>query len=364
MNRTLALMAVYEENSYNPTTFFASMFRVTPASFFNTEAVSLDVVRNDNSVAITVQDVSAGYRMNVESIFKNGEFTPPPFKEAFTVNAFELLKRQPGQNPFQNPDLRMTLIEKVYRGANGIARKIRNAGELQASQVLLTGKADFKDENGNILYTLDYGADASHFPTAGTAWNLPGADIIGDLDALANVIRSTGGVVPNQLVFGSAAWGAAMGNEAFMARFNIRNANFGAINMPEQIGNGGTYHGQITVGMYTYQVWTNDTVYEDPETKEMVPYMSPSKVLMKSTTSRLDAAFGAVPNLGELLGNSTREQFLPELPARLSSTTEAYDLFFNAWMDERRENLFAGCGSRPIYIPTALDSFGALDTGL
>ena len=364
MNRTQKLLALYQQESYNPKSFFASMFRVTPMSFFNTEAVSLDVIRNDNSVAITVQDVSAGYRMNVESIFSNGEFLPPPFKEAFTVNAFELLKRQPGQNPFEDPDLRLTLIRKVYRGADAIARKIRRAGELQASQVLLTGKADFKNEKGELLYSLNYNPDSSHFPTAGTPWSSPTANILGDLDTLAATIRKDGGVTPNRLIFGSKAMAAAYANEAFMARLNIRNASFGEIQIPEMQGNGGTYHGKLAIGMYTYELWTYDGTYIDPQTGESIEYMDPGKVLMKSTASRLDAAFGAVPNIGELLGSSTREQFLPELPPRLSSVAESFDLFFNAWMDERRENLFAGCASRPIYIPTALDSFGALDTGL
>ena len=340
------------------------MFAVTPYSFFNSEAVELDVIRSDQSIAITVQDVSAGYRMNAESIFKNDEIVPAPFKEAFTVNAFELLKRQPGQNPFEDPNLRLTLIQKVYRGVDAISRKIRRANELQAAQVLLEGKATFRDEKGQTLYTLNYNPLATHFPTAAVAWDQAGADILGDIESLADVVRTDGLVTPNRIVFGSKAFAAAMANEAFMKRFDIRNANFGSIQPPQMQGNGGTYHGQIVIGSYTYEVWTYDGAYKDPETGVLTPYMAANKVLVMSTQSRLDAAFGAVPNIGELLGSSTREQLLPELPPRLSSSTEAFDIFLNAWMDERKENLFAGAASRPVFIPTALDSFGTLNTGI
>lgn len=360
--RTTKMLALYTQQSLNPLTFFAGMFAVTPYSFFETEAVELDVVRSDNSLALTVQDVSAGYRMNVESLYENNEIVPPAFKEAFTVNAFELMKRQPGKSPFDNPNFKLTLIQKVYKGVDAVARKIRRSNELQAAQVLQEGKATFRDKDDNVLYTLNYGANPTHFPTASKAWSDPTADILGDLASLAGVIRTDGLVTPNQIIFGSNAWANAQKNDAFMKRLDIRNAHYGAIEMPQMRGNGGTYHGKITIGTDVFEMWTYDGTYKDPKTKEQKYYMHPDKVTMKSTMSRLDAAFGAVPNIGELLGDSTRSQFLPELPPRLSSTTESFDIFLNAWMDERKENLFAGVASRPVFIPTALDSFGTLTT--
>lgn len=363
-SRTTKMLRLYEQTDVNPNMFFAGMFEVTADSFFNTEEVEIDVVRADQSIAITVQDVSAGYRMNADSIFKNQKIVPPPFKEAFTVNAFELLRRQPGQDPFADPNIRLNLITKVFKGTNRIARKIRRANELQASQVLLEGKATFRNEEGQTLYTLSYNPSASHYPTAAVAWDQAGADIVGDLEGLANVIRTDGLVTPNRIVFGSAAFAAAMKNEAFLKRFDIRNANFGVIQPPVMRGQGGIYHGMITLGSYQYEVWTYDGTYEDPETGVITPYMTPSKVLVMSTQTRLDAAFGAVPNIGELLGASTRAQYLPELPPRLSSIDGAFDIFLNAWMDERMENLFAGAASRPLFIPTNLDGFGAIATGV
>lgn len=361
-SRTEKMLALYVQQSHNPLTFFEGMFLVTPYSFFETEAVELDVVRSDNSLAITVQDVSAGYRMNVESLYENSEIIPPAFKEAFTVNAFELLKRQPGKNPFENPNLRLTLIQKVYRGVDAIARKIRRSNELQAAQVLQEGKATFRDENDNVLYTLNYGAKPTHFPTTSKAWTDPTADILGDLASLAAVVRTDGLVTPNRIIFGANAWANAQKNAAFMARLDIKNANYGMIEMPQMRGNGGTYHGKITIGTDVFEMWTYDGTYKDPKTQQQTYYMHPDKVTIMSTQSRLDAAFGAVPNIGELLGDSTRSQFLPELPPRLSSLKESFDIFLNAWMDDRKENLFAGAASRPVFIPTALDSFGTLTT--
>lgn len=363
-NRTLKMLQLYIQQSHAPQSFFAGMFAVTPQSFFNSEAVEIDVIRQNPDLAITVQDVSAGYRMNAESIFKNNEIVPPAFKEAFTINAFELLKRQPGQNPFEDPNFRLTLISKVYRGVDAINRKIRRSNELQAAQILQEGKATFRDADGHELYTLNYNPSADHFPTAAVGWNNANADIIGDLDSLAEVIRTSGMVTPNRIVFGSAAWAAAQQNEKFMKLFDYRNAYYGELRVPEMRGNGGTYHGRITIGAYAYEVWTYDGFYRDPQSGAMTRYMNPNKVTMLSDQTRLLAAFGGVPNIGEILGESTRAQFLPELPPRLSSVDEAFDIFLTAWMDERKENLFAGAASRPVFIPVNLDGFGTLDTNL
>lgn len=359
---TMKMIQLYNMTQTNPQTFFAGMFAVTRQSFFDTEKVTLDIVKSNNDIAIAVQDLSAGYRNNMASVFENNEITPPVFKESFQVNVFELIKRQPGKNPFENQDFRLTCIQKMYRGVDAVARKIRRSNELQAAQVMQTGKATFRDEEGAILFTLDYGANPTHFPVASKDWSDPTADIIGDLTQLAAIVRRDGKVTPNRLIFGGTAWANAQANEAFMKRFDIRNAHYGEIRLPEMRGEGGTFHGRISLGNYVYDIWTYDDFYNDPQTGEATEYMDTNKVIVMSTQSRLDALFGSVPNLGELLGISPRKELLPELPARLSSSQTGVDMFLNVWTDERIENLFAGVGSRPIMCPTALDSFGCITT--
>lgn len=362
--QTIKMMRLYASVSYQPMSFFAGMFRVTPDSFFDEESVELDVVRSDQSIAITVQDVSAGYRFNAEDLYNNKKITPPAFKESFTVNAFTLLKRDAGQNPFSQGGFRVKLIAKVFSGAGKISRKIRRANELQAAQVMQEGRATFRDETGKVLYTLNYQPSVTHFPTAAVAWDQPTANPMQDIEQLADVNLADGGADSDKLVFGHKAWAAFSNNAEVLKRLDIANLHMGSIQMPTSDRRGGKFHGRITIGTRIFELWTYPAVYEDPQTGVKTSFMHPSKVVVMSTESRLDALFGGIPNIGEAIGDSTRAQYLPELPARLSSVEDSYDMHFNVWMDERKENLFAGAGSRPVFVPTALDTFGTLNTGI
>ena len=92
-------------------------------------------------------------------------------------------------------------------------------------------------------------------------------------------------------------------------------------------------------------------------------YVSPEKVIVRSSTGRLDATFGAIPNIGTLMG-AQATNLLPEMPGRVSNGEGGMDLFTNVWLSPDGEQLFGGAGARPLMIPTAIDTYGCLDTGL
>ena len=88
--------------------------------------------------------------------------------------------------------------------------------------------------------------------------------------------------------------------------------------------------------------------------------MDPNKVVVRSSTGRLDATFGAIPNIGKLLGAQATNNVLPELPSRANNVEGGMDMFWNAWITPDGEQLMGGVGSRPLMIPTAIDTFGCL----
>ena len=61
---------------------------------------------DDEDIAIVIQDLSASYRMVSEDIYTNKNFKPPIYKQALPINAFDLIKRTPGETPFEQPDFR------------------------------------------------------------------------------------------------------------------------------------------------------------------------------------------------------------------------------------------------------------------
>lgn len=361
-SNTVTMLRAYEQ--VGATLMFLSGFFQAPAeNFHSTEEVEIDIERSDEDVAIVIEDLSTGYRYNSDDLYTNKKFKPPVYKEAVSLNASDLLKRLPGDNPFENVSARAKITASMMRKMPKVEKKIMRAMELQASQVLQTGVLTLTDINGVALYTLDFQPKTAHFPTAGTAWNAGGADPRGDLASLANVIRNNGLSDPDILIMGEDAFGAFIGNSDVQAVFETRRIDQGMISPFEQRGDGGQFRGEVDIANYKFNVWTYGNRYKDPQTGNKVQFVDPGKVIMLSSSSRFDATFGSIPNIGRELGINT-VSILPELPPRFSDSGAGRDLFTNVWITPDGENLFGGVGSRPLMIPTAIDTYGCLDTGV
>lgn len=360
---TINMISAYFQDAL-PRAFFAGMFQARPENFHTSEEVEIDIVRSEEDVAIVVQDISTGYRLNSDDLFTNKKFKPPIFKEAFPVNSYELMKRMPGEDPFKSPNFRGNLILRMFRGMRLVEAKIRRTIELQASQIMQTGTVTLTDSNGVALYTLNYVPKSTHFPTAGTSWATATlAQKISDLTSLADVIRGDGLTDPDQLIIGATAWENLLQTSGFLARFDAQRANLGAIAPMDRQGNGGIYRGTLELGNYKLDVWTYAGRYKHPQTGVSTPFLAPGKIIVRSSSARMDATFGAIPNIGALL-NGGGSQLLPELPSRLSSSAAGMDITSNVWLTGDGETLMGGVGSRPLLIPTAIDTYGCLTTQL
>ncbi len=361
-NTTLRLLTAYFQEAA-PTSYFTSKFQARPENFHTSEQIEIDIVRSNEDVSVVIEDLSTGYRMNSNDLYTNKGFKPPIHKEAVPINSFDLIKRFPGQNPFENPDFRANIIVRMFAGMRKVERKIRRSIELQSSQVLQTGVVTLTDINGTALYSLNYGPKSSHFPTSGTSWaTATTAQKLSDIQALTDVIRADGLSNPDELTFGESAWEALAQDTGFLLRMHNRRMDFGSIGPMQQQDGGGIYRGTIEIGNYSYDIYTYGGRYANPQTGASTPFMSPGKVLIRAKAARMDATFGAIPNIGALLGADQR--LLPELPSRMSSVESGMDLFTNMWLSSDGEQLFGGIGARPLMVPTAIDTYGCLDTQL
>lgn len=359
---TKRMIRVYNQMAA-PTLFLSSFFQSPPENFHNSEEVEIDIIRGDEEVSIVVQDLSTGYRMNSDDLYTNKGFKPPINKEAIAINSFDLLKRNAGSNPFESPDFRMNIIARMFNGMVKVERKIRRSMELQASQILQTGILTLIDSAGTALYTLDFKPKASHFPTAGITWGGASSVPLQDISALAEVIRNDGLGDPDDLIFGIDAWNAFQSDPTVTALLDNRRMDTGAVVPMDKKSNGGTYRGWIEIGNYRYDMWTYGGRYNHPQTGVKTQFIDPGKVIVRDSAGRLDATFGAIPNIGREMGVQATN-LLPELPGRISNEGGNMDLFTNAWLSPDGEQLFGGVGIRGLLIPTAIDTFGCLNTGL
>jgi hypothetical protein len=358
--RTVKMLKAYMPLAAS-TLFLSGFFQAPAENFHQSEEVEIDIQRSDEDIAIAIQDVSAGYNMNAEDLYTNKGFKPPIFKEAVSLNAFSLLQRFPGDNPFADVGFRLKLAKRFFSGMQKVEKKIRRSIELQASQILQTGKVDLRNEAGVVVYTIDYKPKASHFPTASVIWGQPGADYYGDINALVEQVRDDGLEDPDQLLFGAAAFEAAIKDDEFMKRFEARRADLGTISPMKIDGQGGQYRGTFELGTYKLDIWTYGGRFVDPATKAKKSYLDGGSVVVRSSTGRMDATFGAIPNFNDILGGTP---ILPEIPRRFPLNGKSIDLHTNVFKSVDGDQLVGGVGTRPLLIPTAIDTFGCLTTGL
>jgi len=341
--------------------FLTSLFRAPRENFYDSKSIEIDIEREGEDVSIGLTNMSEGARLNGANLYTNKEFVAPAHREAAAIDSFELINRQPGDNPFQSPVFRANLVKKFMKTMSKVSKKIARAVELQASQVLQTGTVTLIDANGATLFTVDYKPKSSHFPTTGNSWSGGSATIVDDLIALADVIRNDSLMDPDQIIMGVGAFENAMKDADFASRMDNRRINLGAINPMATGGTGGAnFRGTIDLGNYKFDLLTYGARYKHQQTGVSTQFVEPDKVIMRSTAGRLDATFGSIPNIGRILGNNA--PLLSEIPSRISSSTASIDLSTNTWITEDGASLMGEAGTRPLLIPTAIDSIACLDT--
>lgn len=352
---TSQMIEMYMEEATAPM-FLSGFFRSPPRNFHTTEEVEIDIVRDDEEVAIVITDVSSGARMNESNLYTNKGFKPPIFDEAGAVKAYNLAKRQPGVNPFQSPDYGANAVREAFAIFRKLERKIRRTIELMSSQVLQTATLTLTDKDGNELYVLSFDPKPTHFPTVGTSWGSSGATPFTDLENLSDVVRRDGKREPRQLLYGQQAYRRFVSDSDVQALLDNRRLEMGAIERPQPRGMGAKFRGWLAIGHYDFEVWTYDGYYVDPVTGLLKPYIDPDNVIMLSD-GRLDLTYGAIPMVA-----APDPRAMPFLPGRMSSGERGLDLSTNAWITPDNKQLLVSAGTRPLTIPTAIDTFGCLKT--
>lgn len=353
-------MLEYYEQIINPSLgFFTGMFQAPRGNYHTSEEVEIDIVRSGRDIAVAIHDVGAGYRLVSNDEFTNKKFKPPVFKEGFVVTALESRNRQPGDIEYLQPEIQRNGMKTFMKRAEKAEIRIKGANELQCAQVMQNGVADLKDEYGNTVYTIDYKPKATHMQTAAVPWNNPAATIMDDLQELIEPIILDYGVPPEQLIFGAKAWSTAIQNTAFKDNFETRRIDTGRISPLTSVGNGGQFRGVVDIANYQCELWTVEGYYTDPKTKIDTRYLDEANVIARVGSARLDGTFGNIPLFRKPGGAA-----LPFLPRRASRSGERSDMIWNSWVTEDSSAIMGWVGSRPLFIPTAIDSFARLATGV
>lgn len=343
------------EQMRRPTKFLQGFFTVKPGGIFNGKTVEIDVQRFGEDVAVALRQ-GKGSNLNDADIITTKEMEPPKYGEAFPADVEELLERMAGVDPYTDAytpyaqKLVMRLMRYYMLGMDKISRGV----ELQASQVLQTGKITLNDASGAV-YQIDFKPKATHFPTVSTAWSAAGSTKMADLQSLGDLIRADGQVNPDILIFGATALNYFMQDEQVQNQLDNRRIEIGELS-PQMRESGATFVGFVWIGAYKYQIWTYPEGYKALN-GTFTRYIDDDNVVMLSSNARFDRISARVPLP---LGPDPRVASL--MPGRLVSDAMGLDVTPNLWCTPNGKQLMAEIESRPLLVPVQIDGFGCLTT--
>lgn len=340
-----------------PTGFLQSWFTVKPGNIHSGLKVEIDVQRFGEKVAVALK-TGTGSNLNDADIVTTKEFEPPQYGEAFPADVADLVNRSAGVDPYSDAYNGFVgkLISKLMNYFVLAMDMITRGVEIQASQILQTGKLVLTGYDGETRYELDFKPKTTHFPTVGTAWSDSGSDKLGDLEALGDVIRADGKVNPTDLLFGATALKQFKADTNVQAQLDNRRMEIGTI-APRQMGTGATFQGTVWIGSYEYRMWSYPEGYESPEDGTFIKYIADDKVVMLSDQTRFDRTSALVPLP---LGPDPRLSAF--MPGRVTDRGADLDVTPNLWCTPDGKQIMTDLMSKTLLVPVQIDGFGCLDT--
>lgn len=337
--------------------FLSGFFQTPPENFHLSEKVTSDVIRNEPRIAVPVKSLKSGARQVELSKFVNKEYLPAILDLETSISVWETIKRQAGEDPFEDPDFLRNAGKEAMRTLRELVSMQRRSVELQCAQIFNNGVISSVDEDGNVVYTLDYQMKNSHIATVGTDWAVDGStgDPEADIKALAEIFIDDGKVPPTDLVFGSSAWQRFEASAKIKTKLDNRRMNQGEFK-PEHRGQGATPQGFLWIGDYRFDLWTYRSKYIHPQTGSLTPYVATDKMLMLSKEARYDLTFGEIPRF--VKPGAEVQQIMPD---RLMSTDGAFDVSTFMYVTPNGKQLILEAGTRPLAIPTEIDAIASLD---
>jgi hypothetical protein len=337
--------------------FLTSFFRTGSEDVVPAEYVDIDIERSDEDVGPVLRDYKTGSVVINEDIYVNKQIKPPQYDLERPVNVYDLMKRQPGETEYAKVGswlarLMVVLNKTFIKMADMIKRSI----ELQAAQVLQTGRLDLLDENGAVAYQLDYRPKSTHFPMVTVDWSEGASTPIDDLRALASVIRDDGLYDPKILIMGEQAYMDFIAKQEVKELFKQDELALGRLS-PQIVNKGGNYMGYIFLGSYRYEIFTYNGRYIPYNGGAKRKFLDDNKVIMLCDPGDLEfrLVFGDIPSIG------MEEPFSQFVSDRVT-VEGSIDLHPYVYRDDRRKTYAGQLASRPICIPVSIDRFGCLST--
>lgn len=339
--------------------FLTTFFKTGPKDITDAEFVSYDVVRTEEDAAPVLRDYTTGAVTISQDLYTNKTIKPPIYALDEKFNAFDLIRRRPGEEEGSNfGNWLGKLMLLVSEGWEKMFGMIKRGLEVQASQILQTATLNLNDDKGNLVYVLDYKPKVAHFPTVSTSWSdTANAVPLDDIDTLAETIRDNGKRDTKILIMGKTAFGNFVRNDDVQNLLDNRRINIGEI-APRLVNKGATYQGFIKYKNYQYEIWTYGGRFVDFFTRVNSKYIDDDKVVFLPDMDDLHfrKVFGGIPQILDSM--PPFKKYMP----RNVSIFGIGKFAARVYTDDKADAITTEVKARAILIPSSIDRFGCLDT--
>ncbi len=313
-------------------TFFA---KVNPII---TSTIDIDIEKGKRKLAPFVSQRIGSKTVETDG-FTTQTYKPPMVAPDYPFTGEDLETRLPGENIYSgnSPDDRLMVLvaDKLAEFDTMIGRR----EEWMVAQALTTGKIPVVGEGVNQL--IDFSFTNKETLAAKAKWNYVASDYTGnpimDLKRWKRLLAKAG-FTPTHVVMDTAAADAFLAHPEVVKYFNTASANFGTF-APRAKDDDGTcfiaHINEIGLDLYSYEEW-----YIDPADNVEKPLMPNGTVLMASSdnsSTGFNMAYASIIDVNRGTFN------LPRVP--------------NSWMQHKPSVRYLALQSRPLPIPTMVDSW-------
>ena len=285
------LLAVTQtEFKFDP--LFLSLFYQETYTF-QSEEVFLDKIPGEVGMAIYCAPLVTG-KVDHSRGSKTNVITPGYVKSKHTVNATQVIKRRPGEDPTEPMTLEDRMASIVMQNLQDEELSIKQLEEYQAVQGVIYGKYTLTSDNFPTQEIDMQRSPENNITQSGeTAWSAQDPDTFDPTDDIDMYADNASGAV-NIMVLDGEAWKMLNSFKRFREKMDTRRGSNSAMetalkDLGKVVSFKG-YYGDVAVVVYKGQ-------YVDPKTGEKVRYMPENMMVLGNTMSRGFRTYGAIQDV-------------------------------------------------------------------
>lgn len=320
--------------------FLRSFF---PDKVYRTKTIQLLARRGTEKIAVDIIRGDKGNR-NKMDLFTGKEFLPPYFKELINVSAMNVYDIPFYANGQFNTVQIEAIAEQTAVELNEVKKKVDRAIELQAAQVIETGIVTVN--NGD---SIDYKRKAAMIEllAGGDLWDAADVDLLKFFEDKGQLLRTIGkvsGGTDVNVVMGNLAWQAFRTNADLNNKDNFYESEIKKGSSAQFFNAvGGAYRITLKMGVYNFNIWTYDEVYDFPVTDVSTRYFNSKFVALIPESFRAETSFAQVPMLPAFIRQNPRSN---SVFTRLRNKMKGFSLF--DFVNEEDEIYSAGVKAAPL----------------